>query len=271
MRGIQSEMQRGGYLPMLMDAQTHRKLFDSYLKMVLERRAEAVIVIASWIFEEANLLADMEKNNVPIVIVGRDLTSRGIPSIAVDNEEGGALAMRHLLELGHRDIAVVRGPVEMFDSEPRWNGARHVAAQMGITIDSQLIFQLPDLVGPDSGFEGGASLAKAMLATGRKFSAVLAFDDLTALGVVRGLSESGLRVPQDCTVVGFDDVLPASVATPGISTIRQPLAEMGSIAAQWVLKAIESGQSAPANPPEVHWAQPQLVIRGSSAPLHGTE
>ena len=73
-RGIQAGLHAASYLPLLMDAQTQRKLFDSYLKMILERRAEGVIVIASWVFEETNLLADIEKNNVPIIIVGRDLT-----------------------------------------------------------------------------------------------------------------------------------------------------------------------------------------------------
>ncbi len=77
------------YLPLLMDAQTQRRLFDNYLNMILERRAEGVIVIASWIFEETNLLADIEKNQVPIVIVGRDLTSRRVSSLLVDNEAGG--------------------------------------------------------------------------------------------------------------------------------------------------------------------------------------
>ena len=101
-RGIQAGLQPADYLPLLMDAQTQRKLFDSYLQMILERRAEGVIVIASWIFEETNLLADIEKNHVPIVIVGRDLTDRRISSLLVDNEAGGALAMRHLIELGHR-------------------------------------------------------------------------------------------------------------------------------------------------------------------------
>ena len=75
-RGIQAGLHPANYLPLLMDAQTQRRLFDSYLQMILERRAEGVIVIASWIFEETNLLADIEKNNVPIVIVGRDLTER---------------------------------------------------------------------------------------------------------------------------------------------------------------------------------------------------
>lgn len=269
MRGIQTALQPDGYLPLLMDAQTQRKLFDSYLKMVLERRAEGVIVIASWIFEEANLLADMEKNHVPIVIVGRDLTSRGIHSVAVDNEAGGALAMHHLLELGHRQIAVIRGPVEMFDSEPRFAGAQRVAAEAGVPLDARLVFELPDLVDPTSGFEGGVKLTRQMLATGLPFTAVLAFDDLTALGVVRGLTEDGIRVPQDCTVTGFDDVLPAAVSTPGMTTIRQPLAEMGAVAARWVLEAIESGDAAGHGTTRLHNARPELVVRGSSAPVAG--
>ncbi|HUD14946.1 MAG TPA: LacI family DNA-binding transcriptional regulator, partial [Terracidiphilus sp.] len=123
-RGIQAGLQPASYLPLLMDAQTQRGLFDNYLQMTLERRAEGVIVIASWVFDETNLLSDVQKNNVPIVIVSRDLTARGVSSILVDNEAGGALAMRHLHELGHRRIAVIRGPEEMFDSQPRWEGVQ---------------------------------------------------------------------------------------------------------------------------------------------------
>src|SRR5579863_6345824 len=190
-RGIQMGLQPAGYVPLLMDAQTHRRLFDSYLQMILERRAEGVIVIASWIFEEANLLADVEKNHVPIVIVGRDLTGRKISSLLVDNEAGGELAMNHLADLGHRRIAFVRGPEELFDSEPRWSGVQRAAARSGIAIDPRLVFQLPNLMDSTSGFEGGREITSQILACGRAFTAVLAFDDLTALGVVRGLRDAG--------------------------------------------------------------------------------
>ena len=264
-RGIQSGLQPASYLPLLMDAQTQRKLFDSYLKMLLERRAEGVIVIASWIFEETNLLADIEKNKVPIVIVGRDMTGRRISSLLVDNEAGGALAMRHLHSLGHRRIAVIRGPEELFDSEPRWAGAQRAAAEAGIALDPRLIFQLPGLLDPISGFEGGAAFARQMLASGRAFTAVLAFDDLTALGVVRGLTNAGLRVPEDCSVLGFDDVLLAAVATPGITTIHQPLKEMGMMAAQWMLDAVRSRDLGSRKKPKLHHAQPELVVRMSTA------
>ena len=265
MRGIQEGAHDAGYMPLVMDAQTQRKLFDSYLLTLLERRAEGVIVLASWVFEETNLLGDIRKNNVPILIVGRDLTGREISSILVDNEAGGALAAQHLYELGHRQIAVIRGPEEMCDSEPRWRGIQRVMAEAGMKLDERLVFQLPGVAGPASGFEGGLHFARQMLKSGRQFTAVLAFDDLTALGVVRGLAESGVRVPQDCSVMGFDDVLPAEVATPAITTIRQPLREMGLEAAERVLKIIKSGTAAPGKA-RLHQTRPELVVRMSTAP-----
>jgi len=262
--GIQAGLQPANYLPLLVDAHAQRKLFDSYLKMILERRAEGVIVIASWIFQETNLLDDIEKNQVPIVIVGRDLTNRNVSSLLVDNEAGGALAMRHLIELGHKNIAIIRGPDELFDTEPRWNGVKRAATEAAISIDSKLVFQLPNLTDPTSGFEGGLQISKEMLASGRPFTAVLAFDDLTALGVMRGLNDAGLKIPNDVSVVGFDDVLPAAVSTPGITTIRQPLKEMGLLASEWTLEAINSRDQRSNKPVKLFQAPPELVVRMST-------
>ena len=227
-RGIQAGLQPASFLPLLMDAQTERDLFDSYLQMILERRAEGVIVIASWVFDETNLLGDIEKNNVPIVIVSRDMSSLGISSVLVDNQAGGAMALRHLLQLGHRRIAVIRGPEELFDSAPRWAGVRAAAAEAGIDFHPRLVLQLP------------------------------------ALGVVRGLAAAGVRVPEDCSVLGFDDVQPAAVATPGITTIRQPTREMGLLAAKWVLEGVAAREQGGALAPRLHLAQPQLVARMST-------
>jgi LacI family transcriptional regulator len=264
--GIDEGLQPAQYFSLLVNAQTERKLFDKYFRMLLERRAEGVVVVASWVFEETDLLADIAKNHVPIVIVGRDLTERRISSVLVDNRAGGALVMRHVAMLGHRDIAVIRGPEELFDSAPRWEGIQQGAAESGIRLDPQLVFQLPNLSDSKSGFEGGQRFAKEMLASGRRFTAVLAFDDLTALGVVRGLTEAGLRVPEDCSVVGFDDILPADVATPGITTIRQPLREMGLLATELILKALNQSPENGMQEAGLHIVSPELVVRTSSAP-----
>lgn len=268
-QGIQSGLEPANYLPLLMDAQTRRKLFDSYLKMILERRAEAVIVIASWIFEETDLLADIEKNKVPIVIVGRDLTSRKISSMMIDNESGGGMALSHLARLGHRKIAIIRGPEELVDSEPRWKGVQHAAAEAGIVIDPRLVLQLPRLTDSAFGFEGGVRAAGQLLGSGRRFTAVLAFDDMTALGVIRGLAKAGLKVPEDCSVIGFDDVLPAEVATPGITTVHQPLKEMGLLASKWVLEEIGIRQAGKQGPVRLHYAVPELAVRASTKRISG--
>lgn len=269
MRGIQGSLRSAGYLPLIVDAQAQRKLFDSSLHMILERRTDGVIVIASWVFEETNLLGDVKKNNVPIVIIGRDLVARGIDSVLVDNETGGEIAARHLTDLGHRRIAVIRGPQEMVDSAPRWVGIERVAVAEGLEIDPELVFELPGLADPASGFKGGLRLARKMLKSRRAFTAVIAFDDLTALGVVRGFAEAGIRVPEDCSVMGFDDVLPAEVATPSMTTIRQPLKEMGCEAAERVLQAIQRG-AGKAERARLHKATPELVRRMSTAAPRAT-
>lgn len=264
-RGIEHGLQKASYFSLLVNAQTQRTLFDEYLRMILERRAEGVIVIASWIFEETNLLADIEKNHIPIVIVGRDMTEQRVPSILVDNYRGGSMLVEHLASLGHREIAVIRGPVEMFDSEPRWKGIEAAAKRLKININSKLVFRLPSLSDSLSSFESGIRIAQELLAQREKFTAVLAFDDLTALGVVRGLTEAGLRIPEDCSVTGFDDILPAHVATPGITTIRQPLENMGLLATDCILAALTGKSVAKQSEFKLHILEPELVVRASTA------
>jgi DNA-binding LacI/PurR family transcriptional regulator len=269
-RGVETALRTTGYLPLLMDAQNRREQFESYLEMVLERRAEGLIVVANWIFAEFNLLADIEKNNVPVVIVGRNLTASHISSVLVDNEAGGYMAMKHLHQLGHRRIAVIRGPDELFDSEPRWAGVQRFAAEAGLRLDAKDVRQLPGIVDPYSGFESGIRLTAELLRSRRKYTAVLAFDDLTALGAVRAVRGAGLTVPGDCSVIGFDDILPAAVSSPGLTTIHQPMEEMGAIAAAWVLETVrtrENGaQEKSAKPAtELRLLNPELLVRESTA------
>lgn len=261
-QGIQFGLQKTAYLPLVMDAQTERRVFDHSLRLMLERRVDGVIVIASWIFDETNLLADVKKNAVPMLIVGRDLTHRGITSYLLDNEEGGYLAMRHLLELGHRKIAVIRGPDEMFDSVPRWKGMLRAAHEAGVKLSPELTPSLPMLGSPGEAFEGGRSIAGQLLKTKKTFTAVLAFDDMTALGVVRGLHEAGKSVPESCSVMGFDDVLPALVATPAITTVRQPMREMGLQAVGRMLETLQD--PAVVQRTEKFSSSPRLVTRAST-------
>jgi LacI family transcriptional regulator len=262
-QGIHSGLQDTDYLPLVMDAQTERKVFDHSLRLMLERRVEGVIVIASWVFDESGLLDDAQKNSVQLLIVGRDLTQRNITSYLLDNDEGGALAMSHLLDLGHRRIAVIRGPDEMFDSAPRWRGVLRAAKSRDIDLDTKLVMQLPSIGTTEDAFESGRAFAHELVKKRRVFTAVLAFDDMTALGVMRGLAEAGVSVPDACSVIGFDDVLPARVVTPALTTVRQPMREMGQQAIQQMLTTLKDGNAG--TKAARFFCTPELVPRSSTS------
>jgi LacI family transcriptional regulator len=263
--GIEDHLQSFGYLPQLMDARSQRSVFERYFQMALEHRVEGIIVIASWLFDETSLLVDVVKNHVPLVVVGRDLTARNISSVLVDNRTGGYLALQHLHQLGHTDIAVIRGPEEMFDSQPRWEGVQHYASEAGLVLDPALTCQLLGQESPFSSYDDGAELIKRLLAAEKKFTAVIAFDDLTALGVIRGLSQAGFSVPRDFSVTGFDDVFPASISIPTITTIRQSMGQMGETAARWIMEDLAAKEKDLQCPVHSQEFPPTLVARDSTA------
>jgi LacI family transcriptional regulator len=182
----------------------------------------------------------------------------------VDNETGGRLALEHLHKLGHRKIAFIRGPKTLIDSAPRWKGIQKFAHSAGLEIDSSLIMQLPEAFDPNSGFDGGFRLTEELLQKRKKFTALMAFDDLTALGAIRALSKAGVRVPEQCSVVGFDDVALSSMAMPSLTTVRQPLETMGNLAVNIIMEGITASQEKRDWTITHHRAAPELVIREST-------
>lgn len=263
LRGIENGLQETGYLPVLMDARNQGSLFERYLELLLQQRAEGLVVVASWMFSPLKVLPDIGKNQVPILVVGRDLVNWNVGSILIDNDAGGYLAMQHLYDTGHRRIAVLRGPEEIFDSGPRWAGVQRFAAENGNRLDEGCVRELPALVDPASGFENGVQLTRDLIQSGRPFTGLLAFDDLTALGAMRALRDAGRRVPEDCSVIGFDDISFAAISNPALTTIRQPMQEMGVIAAREVMQAIQIRERGEKPPAHLHLMPPTLVVRES--------
>src|SRR4051812_18558975 len=153
LRGIENALYQESYLPMLTDVQNERSRFERYLEMLLGRRVEGLIVLANWLFTDINLLADLQKNSIPSVMIGRELDGNAVSSIIVDNERGGVLALEHLYAQGHRQIAIIRGPKTLFDSQPRWQGIKEFARSKRLDIDPQLVVNLPESHDPMSGFE----------------------------------------------------------------------------------------------------------------------
>jgi len=264
LKGIEETLSPTSYLPIIMDAHNEIKQFQRYLQMLLERRVEGLIVIANWLFVNINPLADLEREHIPIVLVGQQRHFGAMSSVIVDNEAGGYLALEHLHNLGHRDIAVIRGPVHLPDSGKRWAGMLKLAGEAGIKLRPEWTVDLPNVSDPNSGFAGGYRLMTDLLKRNERFSAVAAFDDMTAFGAIRALRQAGLRVPEDCSVIGFDDVPFAELASPSLTTIRQPMEQMGALAAEHVLKGIQAMNDEQPVVGEHRQMQPVLVSREST-------
>ncbi len=267
LQGIEKTLHPTEFLPFIMDAHNQREQFERYLAMLLEYRVEGLIVVANWLFIDIDLLAELERHRVPAILVGTEMRTGPIGSVLVDNEQGGYLALQHLHSLGHRKIAFIRGPRQLWDSSRRWDGVLRFAAESGLPLKKKWVVELTGSSDPNSGFEEGISLTRSMLARSPGFTALLAFDDLTSFGAIRALREAGLRVPEDCSVLGFDDVPYAALASPSLSTIRQPMEQMGSIAVERILKEIHDAQEVELQQGRVELLAPELVRRESTAQL----
>src|SRR5882762_2527942 len=251
MRGVENALYQASYLAIFADAHNQRSRFERYLELLLDRHVEGLIVVANWLFVDIQLLADLSKRNIPSVTIGWELPGDNISSVMVDNETGARLALEHLYQLGHRKIVFIRGPKMLIDSAPRWRGIQKFAQGAGMAIDQGLVLQLPDSLDPNSSFESGYRYTEELLEQKRKFTAVMAFDDLTALGAIRA-------------VTGFDDVALSSLAAPSLTTVRQPMEAMGGLAVNIVMDGINAALE------KREWnvvnqkMNPELVIRDST-------
>lgn len=267
LRGIENALYPLNYLPIFADAHNTHDRFERYLEMLLERHVDGLIVVANWLFVDIHVLADLNKAEIPTVTIGWEIPGERVSFAMVDNEAGGRLALEHLHQLGHRKIAYLRGPKRLIDSGPRWRGIQKFAQSAKLEIDPSLVLQLPEVFDANASFEQGYRLTEELLLKKKKFTAVLAFDDLTALGAIRALAKAGLRVPEDCSVIGFDDVAISGLSAPSLTTVRQPLEVMGGTAVSMVMdaiKAVQENREWNAVSQKLH---PELVIRESTRTL----
>jgi DNA-binding LacI/PurR family transcriptional regulator len=267
LRGIENTLYQASFLPILTDVHNERSRFERYLEMLLDRRIEGLIVLANWLFLDINLLADLEKSSIPTAMIGFELETDSVSSVIVDNALGGRLALDHLYALGHRQIAFIRGPKGLTDSAPRWRGITQSAKKNGLELDPKLIVELPESRDPLSSFEAGGKLTQQLLSRKRPFTALVAFDDMSAFGAIRALNKAGLRVPEHCSVVGFDDVAASSLYTPSLTTVRQPMESMGASAGKIVVASIQAALEKRKPRASHRKVAPELVVRESTRSL----
>src|SRR5882724_3037727 len=267
LRGIENTLYQSSFLPILTDVHNERSRFERYLEMLLDRRIEALVVLANWLFLDINLLADLEKSSIPTALIGCELKGDSMSSVIVDNEVGGYLALEHLHSLGHRKVAFIRGPKALTDSAPRWRGIRNFAKECNLELDTRLILELPESRDPMSSFEAGYKLTEDLIKQKRPFTALLAFDDMTAFGAIRALNKGGIRVPEQCSVIGFDDVAPSALYTPSLTTVRQPMEAMGTSAVGIVVDGINAVLEKREISASHRKVTPELVARDSTRSL----
>jgi LacI family transcriptional regulator len=267
LRGLENALYQASYLSLLADAHNEPHRFERYLEMLLDRRVEGLVVIANWLVTDIKFLADLTECQVPTVIAGRSFEDHSVSTVSVDNENGAGMALEYLYRLGHREIAFLRGPKALSSSGQRWKGIRAFAQSAGLHLDSKKILELPESLDPNSSFEAGAQLTGELLRQGKPFTALMAYDDTTALGALRALKKKGLRVPEDCSVVGFDDVAQASLSVPSLTTVRQPMEAMGSLSAGMVLEAIKAMDEKQDAPVVRRKILAELVVRESTRAL----
>jgi DNA-binding LacI/PurR family transcriptional regulator len=265
LQGIEGKLRETPYLPIIMDAHSEPAQVERYIELMMERRVDGLITVANWLLFDISVLEHIGDGHLPTVVVGRDVKSPSIHCILVDNAAGGYSALRHLYELGHREIAIVCGPRGLDDSSLRWKGIRRFAKSVKLRLNPALVKSLPAISESASSFEGSRKLIHQFLDSRELFSAVLAFDDISAYGAIRALSERNLRVPDDVSVIGFDDIPTAAISTPSLTTIRQPMVRMGEFAAECVLTALKSGEEQKSSlRVQTHLLPAELVSRGST-------
>ncbi|MEU4743163.1 LacI family DNA-binding transcriptional regulator [Actinosynnema sp. NPDC023658] len=227
----------------------------SWVDGVLTRRPVGVVAVFSG--PTPAQYEQLQSRDVPVVLV--DPTGEphhGVPSVSAENWSGGLAATRHLLELGHRRIAVVTGALTMLSGRARLDGYRAAMDAAGVPVDPDLVreghFQIVD----------GLVHTRELLRLPDPPTAVVTGNDGEALGVYQAVHEAGLRIPEDLSVVGFDDLPPAQWMIPALTTIRQPLDEMAATATAMLVDLAQGGRL----PHRRRILPTELVVRASTAP-----
>jgi LacI family transcriptional regulator len=217
--------------------------------LLSERGVEGIITVDTTVQEEPVL---------PTVAVAGHKKLKGVTNITLDHVRAAVLALRHLKEFSHEKVAFMKGNPLSSDAMDRWAAICQVAAEIGMKIDPELTVQI-DTDDPTPML--GYPFTKQLLARKLPFTALFAYNDISAIGAIRALQEQGLRVPQDVSVLGFDDIPGAAFHTPSLTTVQQPLKRMGEVAAQVLLERIEGNKEYPS---EIA-IEPMLVVRESTA------
>lgn len=251
LNGVEAVLSKEGFF-YLTASHLHRDdLLERLPQVLVERQVEGIIAVDTPIRFEPNL---------PVVNISGHEEIEGVTNVILNHQHAAELGIGHLYELGHRKIGLLKGQTFSSDTEIRCDTIMKAARKRNITIGRKLVGQLE---GESPSPEVGYLATKKLIAAGEKFTALFAFNDVSAIGAIRALEEIGLKVPDDVSVLGFDDIYAAAFQNPALTTIQQPLFEMGSLAAKTVLDRLAGKKNGTLA--RVLNVEPTLIIRQSTA------
>jgi LacI family transcriptional regulator len=253
-RGVEDTSFANGYSVILCNSDGDLEKELLYTNLLTEKRVDGILFIAAGL--STDRILDLQAQRMPLVVVDRDLPDAAVDSVLTNNAQGGRLATRHLIELGHRRIACITGPSDVTPSAERVTGYRQAMREAGVPVDSALI------VKGDFQCDSAHRAAVRLLQMEDPPTAIFACNDLMAVAVMSAAWERGRRVPADLSVVGFDDVRLASLTNPPLTTIAQPKYEMGVLAVTMLLERMRH----PEMPAQRRVLETSLVTRRSTAP-----
>lgn len=260
--GAEAEARRRGYYLLVgsVEDASNESEEEAYLQVLLQRQVEGLILDWPTMGSCGGRGLSLASARVPVVLVAATTSLPGVQSVDIDNRRAACHATAYLLEEGHLAVATITGPLAWSAAQDRLDGYRDALSAVGFEVDPRLVESCPDW-GPAS----GCAAAARLLDGGAVFSAIFAQSDLLAAGAIAELRRRALRVPQDVSIVGFDDIPIAGYMDPPLTTMRQPIRELGGLAACVVLDAIAHASTDADLACRRHLLQPQLVVRQSVA------
>lgn len=225
--GIEDALLQEKFFYFVVSHRHQSDLLRAYPRMLLARSIEGLIVVDTPLNEELP---------IPVVSVSGQQKHSGMITIELNHLTAVRYALTHLRELGHKKVAFIKGQSFSSDTELRWKSILKISAELKMAIDSKLVVQLE---GNSAGSEPGYMATCKLLARKKEFTALFAFNDISAIGAMTALHEHGFRIPDDISIVGFDDIPAAATVRPSLTTVRQPLHNMGKIAANEALRLIQ--------------------------------
>ncbi|WP_347907567.1 LacI family DNA-binding transcriptional regulator [Pseudomonas grandcourensis] len=255
-RGIEDYCERNGYCVILCNSDDNPDKQRSYLRVLLEKRIDGLIVASAG--GDSGLVQGLKGVRTPMVIVDRGLDGVDADLVRIDHEYGAYLATRHLLELGHRDIATISGPENTSVAQMRLAGYRRALKESGVEVSPGRMLE------SDFTSTGGYGAA-AILLESNPPSAIFAANDMIGIGVLRAAAERNIRVPSELSVIGFDDIQMSRYVYPSLTTVGQSILQLGEMAAEVLLRRIAT----PGLATDQRIVTPSIVMRESTAPLAG--